>query len=230
MQPFWNAGNHAVWNAGNHAASDMAQMQQQMQQNPEMMRQMMSNPMMQEMMGNPEVVRSRLTSNPQVSCRECVLFALQLIRRRRLVLFAIQLIRLPWCKAIMLEMQRNQDRAMSNIEAHPEGFFLEGGTMERRGGTLDPNLLFVQSRSARCRSRFGPKVIVLLPDDPVLLLHWAQTRRAIILRLVWFINALWCFCLWVIFDLTVESPEKSVWNNPLKSMLPNNRLIVVIPI
>ena len=63
---------------------DMAQMQQQMQQNPEMMRQMMSNPMMQEMMGNPEVVRSMLTSNPQVSCRECVLFAIQLIRRRRL--------------------------------------------------------------------------------------------------------------------------------------------------
>lgn len=45
---------------------NMQQMQQQMLNNPEMMRQMLDNPMMQSMLNNPELMRSILMSNPQV--------------------------------------------------------------------------------------------------------------------------------------------------------------------
>jgi len=47
-------------------ASQMAAMQQQLLQNPEMMRQMMESPLMQGMMNNPEMLRNVFTSNPQM--------------------------------------------------------------------------------------------------------------------------------------------------------------------
>jgi ubiquilin len=49
---------------------DMATMQQQMQQNPEMMRQMMDSPMMRSMTENPEMLRMMLESNPQLQVVE----------------------------------------------------------------------------------------------------------------------------------------------------------------
>jgi len=47
-------------------ASQMAAMQQQLMQNPEMVRQMMESPLMQGMMNNPEMLRNIFTSNPQM--------------------------------------------------------------------------------------------------------------------------------------------------------------------
>lgn len=37
-----------------------------MMQNPDMLRQMMDNPMVQSLMSNPEVMRQMITSNPQM--------------------------------------------------------------------------------------------------------------------------------------------------------------------
>jgi len=51
---------------GGDFASQMAAMQQQMMQNPEMVRQMMESPLMQGMMNNPEMLRNIFTSNPQM--------------------------------------------------------------------------------------------------------------------------------------------------------------------
>lgn len=47
-------------------ASQMAAVQQQLLQNPEMMRQMMESPIMQSMLSNPEALRNMFTSNPQM--------------------------------------------------------------------------------------------------------------------------------------------------------------------
>ena len=47
-------------------ASQMAAVQQQLLQNPEMMRQMMESPIMQSMLNNPETLRTMFTSNPQM--------------------------------------------------------------------------------------------------------------------------------------------------------------------
>lgn len=53
-------------NSGGNMASQMAAMQQQLLQNPEMMRQMMESPLMQSMLNNPEALRNMFTSNPQM--------------------------------------------------------------------------------------------------------------------------------------------------------------------
>lgn len=47
--------------------ADMASMQQQLMNNPEMMQQIMSSPMMQSLMSNPEIMRGMMQSNPQVT-------------------------------------------------------------------------------------------------------------------------------------------------------------------
>eukprot|EP00743_Colponemidia_sp_Colp-15_P003386 GILK01003660.1.p1 GENE.GILK01003660.1~~GILK01003660.1.p1 ORF type:complete len:549 (-),score=79.44 GILK01003660.1:212-1858(-) len=95
-------------------------MQQQMMQNPTMMRELMNSPAMQSMLNNPELIRSMIMSNPQMR---------QLIERNPdlgHVLNDSQLLRHSMDAArnpeLMREMMRNTDRAMSNIESHPEGF------------------------------------------------------------------------------------------------------------
>jgi ubiquilin len=45
---------------------NMAQMQQQMMNNPEMMRQMMDSPLMQNLLNNPDIFRALLSENPQI--------------------------------------------------------------------------------------------------------------------------------------------------------------------
>ena len=52
--------------SGGDMASQMAAVQQQLLQNPEMMRQMMESPIMQSMLNNPEALRNMFTSNPQM--------------------------------------------------------------------------------------------------------------------------------------------------------------------
>lgn len=43
-----------------------SRMQQQMMNNPELMQQLMSNPMVEQLMSNPELIRTMLQSNPQM--------------------------------------------------------------------------------------------------------------------------------------------------------------------
>eukprot|EP01115_Flamella_aegyptia_P015552 TRINITY_DN9633_c0_g1_i1.p1 TRINITY_DN9633_c0_g1~~TRINITY_DN9633_c0_g1_i1.p1 ORF type:complete len:451 (+),score=65.21 TRINITY_DN9633_c0_g1_i1:57-1409(+) len=98
------------------------QMQQQLLQNPNMMRQLMDNPITQSILNNPELMRSMLLSDPNM--RDLiernpeighVLNDPQVLRQ------SMELMRNP---DLMREMMRNTDRAMSNIEMHPEGFNL----------------------------------------------------------------------------------------------------------
>lgn len=99
---------------------DMAAMQQQMMQNPEMLRQIMDSPMMQGIMSNPELIRSMMQSNPAMQ---------QLLEQNpqlnhimndpELLRQSMEAMRNP---AAMREMMRSQDTALRNIESHPEGF------------------------------------------------------------------------------------------------------------
>eukprot|EP00301_Raphidiophrys_heterophryoidea_P023474 c7352_g1_i1.p1 GENE.c7352_g1_i1~~c7352_g1_i1.p1 ORF type:complete len:287 (+),score=64.89 c7352_g1_i1:46-861(+) len=106
--------------AGMGAGMGMPPNVAQMASNPDFMNMMMSNPMVQNMLDNPDTLRAILNSNPQM--RELmernpeIRHALdnpQLLRQ------SMEAMRNP---DMMREMMRNTDRAMSNIEAHPEGF------------------------------------------------------------------------------------------------------------
>lgn len=99
---------------------DLQQMYSQMMQNPQMVQQMMQNPMVQQMMNNPELLRTMMMSNPQIR---------QIVENNPEVGHILndpdtlrQIMQAQSNPEIMRELQRTTDRAMSNIEAHPEGF------------------------------------------------------------------------------------------------------------
>jgi len=96
------------------------QFQEQMMRNPRMMSDLMESPLMQSMMNNPELMRSIMMNNPQM----------QQIMERNPELAHIfndpsvlrQTMEIARNPDLLREQMRNTDRAMSNIEAHPEGF------------------------------------------------------------------------------------------------------------
>ena len=99
---------------------DPASMQQQMMQNPEAMRAMLNSPMVQQMLDNPEVLRGIIQSNPQLQAiiEQNPEFG-HVLNDPAMLRQSLEMARSP---SLMREMTRNTDRAMSNIESHPEGF------------------------------------------------------------------------------------------------------------
>ncbi|KAK4754626.1 hypothetical protein SAY87_002730 [Trapa incisa] len=99
---------------------ELEQMQQQLTQNPNIMRDIMNMPAMQSLMNNPELLRSLIMSNPQM--RELIDRNPELahvLNDPDVIRQTLEVARNP---ELMREMMRNTDRAMSNIEATPEGF------------------------------------------------------------------------------------------------------------
>ena len=95
-------------------------MQQEMLRNPEMLQQMMDNPMVQNMMSNPEVMRQLMQSNPQMQqLMERNPEITHMLNNPELLRQTMELARNP---AMMQELVRQQDRAMSNLESIPGGF------------------------------------------------------------------------------------------------------------
>merc|ERR1711963_818026 len=104
-------------------SANFMEMQQRMQSgilnNPEFMRQIMDSPLTQSLMSNPEIVRGLIESNPQMR---------QLIERNpeighmlnnpNIMRQTMEVARNP---AMLQELMRNQDRAMSNLESLPGG-------------------------------------------------------------------------------------------------------------
>merc|ERR1719440_412060 len=97
----------------------MAQTQQAMMQNPEMMQQIMNSPMVQQMMSNPETVRAMMRMNPQLS---------QLMEQRPEIGRLLedpevlqQSMRMMANPSLMREMTRNADRAIGQLDAMPGG-------------------------------------------------------------------------------------------------------------
>ncbi|KAM3695820.1 hypothetical protein ACJW30_07G161300 [Castanea mollissima] len=99
---------------------EFEQVQQQLTQNPNMMREIMNMPAIQSLMNNPELMRSLIMSNPQM--RDIIDRNPELahvLNDPGILRQTIEAARNP---ELMREMMRNTDRAMSNIEASPEGF------------------------------------------------------------------------------------------------------------
>ncbi|KAF8406703.1 hypothetical protein HHK36_008795 [Tetracentron sinense] len=96
------------------------QVQQQLTQNPTMMREIMNMPAIQNLMNNPDIMRSLIMSNPQM--REIIdrnPDLAHILNDPSTLRQTLEAARNP---ELMREMMRNTDRAMSNIESSPEGF------------------------------------------------------------------------------------------------------------
>ncbi|XP_038724304.1 ubiquitin domain-containing protein DSK2a-like [Tripterygium wilfordii] len=99
---------------------EFEQVQQQMTQNPNMMRDIMNMPAIQNLMNNPELMRTLVMNNPQM--REIIDRNPELghiLNDPGILRQTVEAARNP---ELMREMMRNTDRAMSNIESSPEGF------------------------------------------------------------------------------------------------------------
>ncbi|XP_048634730.1 ubiquitin domain-containing protein DSK2b-like isoform X3 [Brassica napus] len=94
--------------------------QQQLAQNPNMVRDMMNAPAIQNIMNNPELMRTLIMSNLQM--RELVDCNPELGHILNDPSVLRQSLEAAGNPELMREMTRSTDRAMSNIEATPEGF------------------------------------------------------------------------------------------------------------
>ncbi|KAL5005433.1 hypothetical protein ScPMuIL_018889 [Solemya velum] len=116
-------GLAGMGNMGMGSANFM-EMQQRMQRelmsNPEMLRNMMENPFVQQLMSNPDVMRQLITSNPQMrDLMERNPEITHMLNNPELMRQTLELARNP---AMLQELMRSQDRAMSNLESIPGGF------------------------------------------------------------------------------------------------------------
>ncbi|KAL2493519.1 Ubiquitin domain-containing protein DSK2b [Forsythia ovata] len=99
---------------------EFEQMQQQLTQDPNMMREIMNAPAIQSIMNNPEIMRNLIMNNPQM--RDIIDRNPELghiLNDPSILRQTLEAARNP---ELMREMMRNTDRAMSNIESSPEGF------------------------------------------------------------------------------------------------------------
>ncbi|XP_046555172.1 ubiquilin-1-like [Haliotis rubra] len=113
-------GLAGLGNLGMGSANFM-EMQQRMQtellSNPDMLRQMMENPFVQQMMSNPDVMRQLITNNPQMrELMERNPEITHMLNNPELMRQTMELARNP---AMLQELMRTQDRAMSNLESIP---------------------------------------------------------------------------------------------------------------
>ncbi|KAM9385068.1 LOW QUALITY PROTEIN: ubiquilin-4-like [Pholidichthys leucotaenia] len=96
------------------------QMQRQLLSNPEMLSQIMENPLVQNMMSNPDLMRQMIMANPQMQqLMERNPEISHMLNNPELMRQTMELARNP---AMMQEMMRNQDRALSNLESIPGGY------------------------------------------------------------------------------------------------------------
>lgn len=107
--------------AGAHTFMDLqARMQNELLNNSDLLRSMLDNPMVQQMMNNPEIMRQLITSNhqmqdlmqrnPEIS---------HMLNNPELLRQTFELARNP---SMLQELMRSHDRALSNLESVPGGY------------------------------------------------------------------------------------------------------------
>ncbi|KAL3527287.1 hypothetical protein ACH5RR_011943 [Cinchona calisaya] len=111
------SGGGGLFGAG---LPEFEQVQQQLTQDPNMMRDILNMPLVQNLMNNPEIIRNLITSNPQM--REIMDRNPELAHILNDPATLRQTMEAARNPELMREMMRNTDRAMSNIESSPEGF------------------------------------------------------------------------------------------------------------
>lgn len=164
---------------------DFDQVQQQLNQNPNMMRDILNTPLVQNVMNNPEIIRNMIMNNPQM--REIMDRNPELAHILNDPATLRQTMEAARNPELMREMMRNTDRAMSNIESSPEGFnmlrrmyetvqepFLNATTMTGTDSGSNPNpfaALLGQSQSQSQTTTTTPPV----PNSNPLPNPWAST-------------------------------------------------------
>lgn len=97
-----------------------ARMQNEIMNNPSLMRSVLDNPMVQQMMNNPDMMRNLITSNPQMQeLMQRNPEISHILNNPDLMRQTMELTRNP---SMMQELMRNHDRAMSNLESVPGGY------------------------------------------------------------------------------------------------------------
>lgn len=97
-----------------------SRMQHELMGNPDMMRTLLDNPMVQQMMNNPDTMRSLITSNPQMQdLMQRNPEISHMLNNPELLRQTMELARNP---AMLQELMRSHDRAMSNLESVPGGY------------------------------------------------------------------------------------------------------------
>merc|ERR1719498_10419 len=97
----------------------MAQSQQMMAQNPEMIQQLMDSPMVQQMMSDPETMRAMMRMNPRMEqLMEQRPEIARMLEDPELIQQSMRMMRNP---SLMREAQRNQDLAMGRLDVMPGG-------------------------------------------------------------------------------------------------------------
>ncbi|KAM0919770.1 hypothetical protein ACQ4PT_007934 [Festuca glaucescens] len=113
------AGSRGLGLAGS-GLPGLEQMQQQLTQDPNLMRDILNMPAMQNLINSPDLIRDLIMNNPQM--RELVdrnPDLAHVLNDPSILRQTVEAARNP---ELMREMMRNTDRAMSNIESSPEGF------------------------------------------------------------------------------------------------------------
>ena len=94
-------------------------MQQQMMSNPDMLRQMLDNPMVQNLISNPAIIRDLMMTNPQMQdLLERNPEIHHMLNNPTVMRETMELARNP---AALQELMRHHDRAISNLESMPGG-------------------------------------------------------------------------------------------------------------
>ncbi|KAH8284240.1 hypothetical protein KR044_000790 [Drosophila immigrans] len=114
------AGMEAL-GAGSNTFMDLqARMQNELLNNGDMLRSLMDNPLVQQMMNNPETMRQLITSNPQMQdLMQRNPEISHMLNNPDLLRQTMELARNP---SMLQELMRSHDRAMSNLESVPGGY------------------------------------------------------------------------------------------------------------
>merc|ERR1719244_2105152 len=123
--PFGLGGFGGIPGMGNlgMGSANFMEMQQRMQRdlmsNPDMLRQVLDNPLTQSLMSNPDVIRQMLESNPQMQeVMERNPEIRQMLNNPEVLRQMMEIARNP---SRLQEMTRTMDRQMQNLEAMPGG-------------------------------------------------------------------------------------------------------------
>jgi ubiquilin len=96
-----------------------SRMQQELMGNPELMRNILDNPMVQQMLNNPETMRTLITSNPQMQdLMQRNPEISHMLNNPEVLRQTMELARNP---SMLQELMRSHDRALSNLESVPGG-------------------------------------------------------------------------------------------------------------
>lgn len=137
---------------------ELEQVQQQFSQNPNVMRDIMNMPLFQNLVTNTDIVQNMIMSIPQMR---------EIIDRHPEIGHVLndpgtlrQTLEAARNPELMREMMRNSDRAMSNIEASPEGFNM----LRRMYENVEAPLLNASSTMAGGADNSNPFAALLGPQ------------------------------------------------------------------